>query len=157
MPIPPDTCFACFALDGPVVRVRELLPFQIFERFEVHSSSPVQLDDMWRSWLGSLQARKFESSQFFLLFTRPIAQHGSFRREALQVLHYYHYGLLLQGAGYAGESLLVIGRTQGARLAIDSLHTIKPRLYAVHSQTCEQNMEATLICAKRVWTVSVLQ
>jgi hypothetical protein len=111
MPIPPDMSFACFALDGPLVRERGLLPFQASDVLEVHSAFPVELDDMWRSWLGSIQARKFDTGQFFVLFLRPIAHRETFENDALQVLRYYHYALLLQGAGYSRESLLIMGRT----------------------------------------------
>jgi hypothetical protein len=101
--------FACFALDGPVVRGSGLLPFDVSQGVEVHSTFPVQLDDMWRSWLGTIQARKLDSSHFFVLLQRPIAHPGAFEAEALEVLRYYHYALLLQGAGYSDESLLITG------------------------------------------------
>jgi hypothetical protein len=134
MPILPEMRFACFALDGPIVRERGLLPFQASDGLAVHSTSPVELDDMWRSWLGSIQARKFESSQFFVLLLEPLANGGSFHTRAREILHSYHYGLLLQGAGYSNESLLIVGRTPGGKLVVDSLQVIRRRAYVPHSR-----------------------
>lgn len=134
MPIPPDMSFACFALDGPLVRERGVLPFQVSDTLEVHSALPVGLDETWTSWLGNIQARKLGTSHFFVLYLRPIAHRGTFEAEALEALRYYHLALLLQGAGYSEDSLLICGRTPGARLSIDSLRVVPRHGYVPHSR-----------------------
>ncbi len=150
MPIAPDMSFACFALDGPLVRERGVLPFQAADILEVHSTLPVGLDEMWRSWLGSVQARKFDTSHFFVLYLRPIAHRGTFEADAVEVIRAYHLALLLQGAAYSEESVMICGRTPGARLVLDSLRVIGRHGYVLHSRPTP----ITAQVLTRAWSVS---
>lgn len=106
---PPNVTFGCRALDGPVWRETEL--FQASPTLSVHPHPPVELDDVWYRWLGSIQAEKFRTSNFVIVAIRRNELGCQNLDSVEQEVLAYQYALLLEGYGYCDGGVQVCGNT----------------------------------------------
>jgi hypothetical protein len=82
MPLPDNVDFCCLALVGPHLEVSgasTLLPGLTVS----NSTAPVELDNTWKSWLGTIQADSFKRSSLVIM-----AQHYSSRAGASEAIRF---------------------------------------------------------------------
>ena len=109
MPFADNIAFACLALDGPVYRGPTPAPLNA--SMSVYPAPPVELDDVWTRWLGTIQADAFQRSAFFIVGQWPggaVMQDHEIIETAVTCAH---RALLLQGRAYCAGGLLVSGNT----------------------------------------------
>lgn len=114
MPLEDNSVFCCLALhDGP--RLTEDC-VDGGNGVSVRNSPPVQLDNAWTEWLGSIQARQFHESKFIIVAHEKLEQYAGDEYAAMTAVEQRallaHYCLLLSGIGYTGEMLKVCGNTR---------------------------------------------
>ena len=111
MPFANNVAFCCLALDeahlhpGGSVRVDDEL--------QVSAAPPVDLDETWVRWLGTIKARAFRGSGLVLTAQRPIPRFEVVvPYELEQRVRLLHLCLLLQGCAFAPGGLMVGGNTR---------------------------------------------
>ncbi len=127
MPIPNDVIFACLALDGPFL-VHGAGDVIVSNPVSVHRAVPVQLDNTWLDWLGSVLVGQLQQCQFAVLSTQPYTarNQGRAEEERRDILYKFHYGLLLQGMAYSHGGLVITGATPNGQLAVESVSIPPP-------------------------------
>lgn len=120
MPFANNVAFCCLALDeahlhpGGSVRVDDEL--------QVSAARPVDLDETWVRWLGTIQARAFRGSGLVLTAQRPIPRFEVVVPDELeQRVRLLHLCLLLQGCAFAPGGLMVGGNTENGHLHVGPL------------------------------------
>ena len=106
-----NVTFGCRALDGPSLGLSE--PLQLSQSLSLHPRPPVDLDETWQEWLGTLQGDSFSKSRLVIVAQLPnsTSMHGDNLRGVETQLQTLHCGLLLQGYGYCSGGLEVYGNT----------------------------------------------
>jgi hypothetical protein len=88
----------------------------------VRTSPPVELDDTWIKWLGTLQANQFSSSKFIIVVKAkfgPFANDEGAIRDCAQLrANLVHMCLLLSGVGYTESMLKVCGHKRNHYLHV---------------------------------------
>jgi hypothetical protein len=113
MPLPNDIVFTCLALSGPDFHGD---PFEIEPGLSVRPSPPVELDNVWQTWLGTIQTRAFRESGLVITSQTPVRladEIGYAAEETEKNVRLAHYCLLLQGCAYTDGALMVGGNTLG--------------------------------------------
>lgn len=132
---PPRTTFGCRALGGPSLGQAE--PVKLSPFLAVHPHPPVDLDDTWTKWLGTIQADSFGRSKLVIVaqFTNPLVFASDALPRVQTLLQVLHNGLLLQGFGYCSGGLEVCGNTDYG-LHIGPLGPVFPHAAAEPKALC---------------------
>lgn len=128
MPFEDNSVFCCLALhDGP--RLTEDC-IDGGNGVSVRNSPPVQLDNAWTQWLGSIQARQFHESKFIIVAHEKLGPYAGDEYSAMNAVEQraqlVHYCLLLSGIGYTGEMLKVCGNTRSSHLHVGPIGNLPP-------------------------------
>lgn len=122
MPFPDNVAFCCYALNGPYLVSHE--PVQVMDGLSVsRNPGPVDLDDTWIRWLGTLQAETFRESD--LIITAQSVRRDAYShlgaREISSLedrVRLFHWALVLLGCGYNSAALMVAGNTYDGHLHV---------------------------------------
>jgi len=110
MPFADNITFACLALDGPVYRGPA--PAALNASMSVYPDPPVELDDVWTRWLGTIQAGTLQRSAFFIVGQWPGGAAMQDSETGTVAVECAHRALLLQGFAYCSGGLLISGNTE---------------------------------------------
>jgi len=118
-----DVSFSCLALDEAYLYPGGTVA--VSEETEVSAATPVALDEGWKTFLGSIQADKFERSGLFITTQRAIPRFGrEAHTESQQTAHLFHYCLLLQGCAFSPSGQIVSGYNENGRVRLEQLGPI---------------------------------
>ena len=127
MPFQDNIAFSCLALDGPYLRSAGDVTVE--DEATVSGRIPVELDETWEKWLGTIQARKFRDSGLVVIAQRqvpPLENEGHVIRQLDLKVRSVHYCLLLQGCAFSDGGLHVRGNTRNGNLHVGPLGPVDP-------------------------------
>jgi hypothetical protein len=129
MSLPDNVDFCCLALAGPRLEVpgaSMLLPGLTVG----DSTAPIDLDNTWKTWLGTIQADSFERSSLVIIAQHYSSDAGASEPVRLNIerrTRLLHYALILGGCGYNSSVLMVGGNTSNGHLHIGPItHGLTP-------------------------------
>lgn len=127
MPFPNDIFFSCLALDEAYLHPDGTV--EVDNELRVSAQPPVQLDEAWVTWLGTIQADKFRRGGLFITAQRRIPRIGALLPDDLeQKVRLFHFCLLLNGCAFSPGGLMVSGNTSQGHLHVGPLGPTDPHL-----------------------------
>jgi hypothetical protein len=115
--IPPQFKFSCVALRSASVGDLGAAPISLANGLWSVSKIPFELEEPWKEWIGSLQAKELLGANFWLFAMAPSADPGVLDSEnsALRSrAERMFFGLVLQGLGYERGYILSGAHHEGA-------------------------------------------
>jgi hypothetical protein len=124
VPLPNDILFSCLALDDAYLHPAGTI--EAAEGLQISSTPPVELDDVWVRWLGTIQAEKFRRSGLFVTAQRRIPFFDERVDELDLKARLFHCCLLLEGCAHSAGGLMVGGNTRHGQLHVGPLGAYDP-------------------------------
>lgn len=94
----------------------------------ISESPPVELDDTWTKWLGTLQTRQFNESKFIIVVRSRLGSfandEGTTREIVERRAQLVHLCMLLSGVGYTGGMLKVCGHKRNGYLHVGPIQQL---------------------------------